>query len=87
LRFHIGLLEQAGFIRVPARVVGGEAYVSGLTWEGCEFLDAVRDPEVWKKTKDTAAKAGGAGVAFMWEIAKAIVKAELQKRGVLPGAS
>ena len=85
LSFHIGLLKQAGFIRVGAETLNGDRYLHGLTWEGCEFLDAVRDPDVWKKAKDGAAKAGGAGLAFVLEIAKAIARAELQKRGILPG--
>jgi hypothetical protein len=26
-----------------------------LTWDGHEFLDAIRDPEVWRRTKEGVA--------------------------------
>lgn len=82
--YHLHLLEQAGFVDVQAKVVGGMTQVRGLTWEGHEFLDTVRDSTVWRKTKEGAAKAGGASLAVLVEIGKAVLKAELQKRGVLP---
>jgi hypothetical protein len=40
-----------GYVALPKR----------LTWNGHEFLDAVRDDEVWRRTKEGARKAGNAG--------------------------
>ena len=51
--------------------------VSGLTWQGHEFLDTVRDPEIWRKTKERAGSVASVGVSFIWEIAKAELKAKL----------
>lgn len=45
-----------------------------MTWNGHEFLDAVRDPEIWQKTKDGASKVGSASIEFLWEMAKAYAK-------------
>jgi hypothetical protein len=45
-----------------------------LTWRGHEFLETVRDPEVWKRTKDGARKAGNFGLGFVVELAKAYGK-------------
>jgi len=53
--------------------VEGNVYQSGdilirrLTWEGREFLDAVRGDNIWKKTKAEAEQIGGVGMAFAWE--------------------
>lgn len=48
-----------------------------LTWSGCEFLDDVRDPEIWRKTREHAKSVVGVGFGFAWEIAKAELKAKL----------
>ena len=32
--------------------------VGGLTWEGADYLDKVRDDSVWAKTKNLAAEKG-----------------------------
>ena len=38
----------------PDRII-----IDGLTWQGCDYLDAVRDARVWEKTKETVKKAVG----------------------------
>jgi len=53
-----------------------------LTWEGHEFVDTLRDPTVWQKTKGIASKAGGVGFKALLEIGKEVVKGELQKLGI-----
>ncbi len=73
-------MHEAGFITgetlrsksTPDRVI--EVIPFELTYRGHEFLDSVRDPIIWKKTKDGAQKMGGAGIEFMWEMAKAYGK-------------
>jgi DNA-binding transcriptional ArsR family regulator len=83
--YHLNLLEQAGLVDVRAKVVGGMTHVRGLTWGGHEFVDTVRDSTVWRKTKEGAAHLGGAGLAILIEVGKAVGKAELQRLGILPG--
>ncbi len=43
--------------------------VSGLTWEGCEFLDLVREDKRWKAAKEAI---GGAG-AFTLDLTKNVI--------------
>ena len=46
-----------------------------MTWRGHEFLDAVRDDTVWKKTKDKVASSGvTATVEILTQVATGIVK-------------
>lgn len=47
-----------------------------LTWEGHDFLDTIRDDEVWAATKDGVKKAGG----FSLELMKALAKGLLRKK-------
>lgn len=51
-----------------------------LTWQGHEFLETVRDPEVWARTKEGAQKAGNFGLQFVVEIAKAYGKHVVKER-------
>jgi hypothetical protein len=49
----------------------------GSLGEGCEFLADTRDPTIWEKVQEHAKAVGGAGMAVMWELAKAELKKKL----------
>ena len=36
----------------------GELVAGQLTWEGCDYLDKIRDNSIWKKTKDALKEKG-----------------------------
>nr|WP_137831783.1 DUF2513 domain-containing protein [Methylobacterium sp. L1A1] len=76
------LMLDAGFLQVerPGFSPGGAILFQRLTWQGCEYLDDVRDPEVWRRTKDGASKVGGASLSFVWEMAKAYGKQVAKER-------
>lgn len=50
------------------------ADVERLTWEGCDFLDAARDPSLWQKAQQ---KFLSPGVSYTFEIVKAWLKKEI----------
>ncbi|MFZ6765305.1 DUF2513 domain-containing protein [Pseudoroseomonas sp. WGS1072] len=80
--YHAMLLEQAGFIKGSADSSG--YMIEGITWQGHEFLDAIRDPEMWRKTKAGAKEIGSAGVGILWEIAKGYAKQMAKDKLGLP---
>lgn len=47
-----------------------------LTWEGCDFLDSIRDEQVWRKTKEGVKQAGG----FTFELLKSLAKGLLKRK-------
>ena len=58
--YHLELLVEAGFIRIPAadrQLARGHPL--RLTWEGHEFLDAARDEERWQAVRALSVRAGG----------------------------
>ena len=69
---HLRLLVDAGFL--TGKVAGDGVITEGLSWEGCEFLDTVRSPEVWRRTEVAAEKVGSVSVSILAEIAKAVAK-------------
>lgn len=50
-----------------------------LTWAGHEFLDDVRDPEIWRRTKEGAQKAGGFGLDVLGALAKGLIKQKVKQ--------
>ena len=73
---HLGLIEDAGFVEMQRS--SGAIYVQRMTWVGHDFLDSVRDPEIWKKTKDGATAAGGFTVELLRDLAKGLVKTQIK---------
>lgn len=58
VKYNGELLLQAGLINNFYEDSIGELIAGQLTWEGCDYLDKIRDNSIWKKTKD-AIKAKG----------------------------
>lgn len=62
--FHVELLRERGLANGSVRYDGLAGFpvsveVSGLTWEGYDYLDAIRSNKVWKKAKDAIADSVG----------------------------
>jgi len=60
--YHVELMKARGLVDAQVyhagdTVVGG--IVTALTWDGTDYLDAVRDDAVWKRTKDVVRKSVG----------------------------
>jgi Hypothetical protein (DUF2513) len=77
INYHLRLLGEAGYLDRS----GGYA-IGGLTWAGHDFVDSVRDPDVWAKTKKRAQSVGAWTFDILKEVAKSIVKDKLREIGV-----
>jgi hypothetical protein len=73
--YHLNLLIDEGFVKGSHTMQ--MPFISQLTWNGHEFLADVSDPDVWRKTKERAKTITNVGLGFLWEIAKAKIKAKL----------
>ncbi|MEL6485794.1 MAG: DUF2513 domain-containing protein [Pseudomonadota bacterium] len=73
---HLRQLISGGFVEILSE----NAY--GITWEGHEFLEKIRDPEVWRKTKEGASKLNSWGVKLLGEIATGFIKAKAIELGL-----
>jgi hypothetical protein len=66
---HLSFLREIGFIDCPGpQPMQGISFL-GLTCSGHDYLDAVRNPESWRKTKEVAEAAGGLTVDVLKELA------------------
>ncbi|MEE1866945.1 DUF2513 domain-containing protein [Pseudomonas auratipiscis] len=80
--YHVMLLDEAGLVAgIDLGSIGQfEWQPKRLTYKGHEFLDSIRDPEIWRRTKEGAEKAGVGGLGFLVEIGKAYCKQMLKDK-------
>src|ERR1700733_646091 len=76
--YHVDLLHRAGLLTgAPLSLHGFKIWENlDLTWEGHEFVDAVRDSEVWKETKKGIEGVG----SFTFDLAKDLAKGFIKKK-------
>lgn len=58
--YHFRIMDEAGLIRATVTYAGNEpwfARANELTWDGNEFLSAVRSDSIWQKAKSRIARA------------------------------
>ena len=77
----IMLIDEVGFVSgVEAHSIDGKEWLNlRLTWQGHEYLDDIRDPEIWKQTKDGAEKLGGFSLEVVRALAKGYIKKKIEK--------
>ena len=83
--YHLSLLVEAELIIAsvasnpdvrPVRRV----WPHRLTWKGHEFVESVRDADTWKTTKDGALAVGGWTFDLVKDLAKGIIKKQIEER-------
>jgi hypothetical protein len=78
--YHLSLLREVRFIECPgSQPAGGGVNFRRLTWDGHDFLDSVRDPKIWEKTKKGADAAGGFTVDLLKDLAKGFIKKQIEE--------
>ncbi|RUV83645.1 MAG: DUF2513 domain-containing protein [Mesorhizobium sp.] len=76
VRLHLDLLEEKGWLDHHIVQMGMTRFDTGYrpTHDGYDFLDSVRDPQIWEKTKQGARKVGALSLDVLSDIAKGIIK-------------
>lgn len=76
---HLTMLVDGNLLRGSKR--GSPDNASGIewrelevTWQGHELLETIRDPEIWRKTKEGAGRVGNVAWDFVVDLAKAYAK-------------
>jgi hypothetical protein len=78
IEYHLSLLREIGFIECPGSQPMLGITFSGLTWAGHDYIDAVRDPDIWRKTKQGVDAAGGFTIDILRELAKGFIKTQIK---------
>lgn len=89
VNYHVRLLLDRGILHPDSVKLDGQDQAGrpaakfrpdALTNEGHEFLESVRNPEIWRKTKEGANKVGSFGIDLIKDLAKGFLKTEIKKR-------
>ncbi len=79
ISYNLTLLMHAGLVD-GERELSGQFAVRNITWKGHEFLDSIRDPKIWAKTKEGAFAAGGFTLDPLSDLAKGFLKKQIEER-------
>jgi hypothetical protein len=77
---HATLMLGAGLVEGPKSQTDDGIWVFRITWAGYDFIEAVRDPKIWQRTKQGAASAGGFTVELLGDLAKGFLKKQIEER-------
>ncbi len=83
---HTHMLIEAGYLRAVvdrSHSVTPDIRHIGLTWQGHELLETIRDPEIWKTTKHGAATVGSWTMGMIGTLAKAAIEAKARELGLI----
>ena len=84
--YHVQLLAEAGFIEAQD-LSSSNIYdwrAKRLTFQGHEFLNTIRDPEIWRRTKEGASKIGGASIELLFTLGRTYLKQLMQEKLGIP---
>jgi hypothetical protein len=73
--YHLNLLKSAGYFMF---IEDGTA-INGMSMAGHDFLDSVRNPVVWERTRDGANAAGSWTIDLLRDLAKSGAKKLLEE--------
>jgi DNA-binding transcriptional ArsR family regulator len=78
--YHLRQLEEAGLVKFGSpSPIDGTLLFSRLTWAGHDYLDAIRDPEIWRKTKKEADALGGFTLELVKDLATGFIKTKIEE--------
>ena len=80
LKSHFKLIRQNGYLNKLTLASGGYILAGEITNEGYDFLDSVRDPEIWRKTKDAAHAAGGFSLRLLGRLATGFLEKKIEEK-------
>lgn len=88
ITLHLNIMAEAGLLICepfrsstnPDRFI--RTFVFDLSWAGHEYLDTIRDPKIWMKTKSTLGRIGNWSFGVALDIAKGLALSEARKLGL-----
>lgn len=86
LAFHAELMAARGLVECDVRrdAFGAplDVEVTGITWEGYDYLDTIRSPKVWKRAKEViSSTVGDTSLSVVKDACKAIA-ADMIKQAI-----
>lgn len=77
LQYTLSKIEETNYLNMTTRYIDGSLYsisIGSITWEGHSFLDNIRDPKVWAKTKKIMSEFSSVSIGMISTTGSSIVK-------------
>lgn len=71
-------LNEAKYLKIRPDMKN-ELEVDEMTWEGHQFLDTIRDPKVWSKTKEIASHLESVSITLLSNIGTGVINHMIDK--------
>src|SRR6266513_2030917 len=78
IAYGLRLLMDRSFVIGSYDKTSGTFDIERLSMDGHDFLDSIRDPDVWDKTKKGALAAGGFAMDLLKKLATGFVKKKIE---------
>jgi hypothetical protein len=75
--YHVSLLISAGYLDGKVMESFAVPCVKGLTWNGHEFIDNIKNQEIWERTKRRIASLSSVALSVVAQIAQSEIKLKL----------
>ena len=88
VNYNLSLLIVAGLVKGKhLETIDGElmVFIEGLTWDGHDFLDSIRQDVVWQGVQDKAEQAGLSVLSLSFEVVKNLAVSVAKERLGLHG--
>lgn len=80
IAYHLELIQERRLIEVPSSQPMIGIVFTRLSWSGHELLDAIRDEDIWRKTKAATDEIGSLTFDLVRELAQGFIKKKLEDR-------
>ena len=79
IEYHLSLLQEAGLLECSDSQPMVGIMFRRLSWTGHDFVDSIRDDEIWRKTKKGAEATGSFTFELLSDLAKGFIKTKIQE--------
>ncbi|QTC40994.1 DUF2513 domain-containing protein [Bacillus sp. V3] len=78
--YHLKILDQAGYVKNYTKWADNKPMwlIASLTWDGHEFLDSIKNDNVWEKTKTGIKKKGFELGAIPFDVLKELASLQIK---------
>lgn len=77
--YQVGLLGQSGFLEVQKGCTPNDWLAIHMTAAGHEYLDTIRDSEVWRRTKEGADSIGSWSIETLSTLGRGFIRTQVKR--------
>lgn len=77
ITYTLNKLEEGSFVNIVSRDLDGDMLIKDITYHGHQFLDNIRDKNIWTETKTKVSKVKSVSLSILEQVAAQIITSKL----------